>query len=57
LTIAALKSATLNFTHADKIDDNIFNEILWKGIKGENAIVPALHRSAFIKTGEKDDND
>jgi YVTN family beta-propeller protein len=56
-TKVAIKSATLNFTKADKIDDKIFNEILWKGIKGENAIVPAPHRSAFIKAGKKDDDD
>jgi YVTN family beta-propeller protein len=56
-TKTALKSATLNFTHADKIDDKVFNEILWKGIKGENSLVPAPHRSAFIKAGDKDDKD
>ncbi|MDB5110526.1 MAG: beta-propeller repeat protein [Mucilaginibacter sp.] len=56
-TKSALKSSTLNFTQADKIDDRMFNEILYKGIKGENTTVPVPHRSAFIKAGEKDDKD
>jgi YVTN family beta-propeller protein len=56
-TKAALKSAMLDFNQPDKIDDKLFNKILWKGIKGENAIVPAPHRSAFIKAaGDKDDD-
>lgn len=56
-TKTALKSSTLNFTKADKIDDRLFNEILWKGIKGEDTGVPAPHRSAFIKATEKHDKD
>lgn len=36
----------------DKIDDKLFNEILWKGIKGETAQVPAPHRSAFVRVSD-----
>ena len=46
----AKKSAGLDFTKEDKVPDQLFNEILWKGIKGSDAIVPAPHRSAFLKT-------
>jgi YVTN family beta-propeller protein len=54
-TKSAIKSSTLNFTQADKIDDRLFNEILYKGIKGEDTTVPVPHRSAFIKATETDD--
>ena len=53
----AKKSAGLDFTKEDKVPDQLFNEILWKGIKGTDAIVPAPHRSAFIKTNPAGDDD
>lgn len=48
-TKTAQLSAKLNFSQMDKIDDKVFNEILWKGIKGETAIMPAPRRSAFVR--------
>jgi YVTN family beta-propeller protein len=53
LTPTARKSAKLDFSDADKIDDNVFNEILWKGIKGETAQLPVPRRSAFVKVVDK----
>jgi hypothetical protein len=47
-TPTALKSEKLVFTEVDSNDDNLFNEILWKGIKGEDAIVPVPRRVAFV---------
>jgi hypothetical protein len=47
-TPTALKSEKLVFTEVDSNDDNLFNEILWKGIKGEDAIVPVPRRVGFI---------
>ena len=38
-----------NIMYYDKVNDHIFNEILWKGIKGEDAIVPAPRRTAFVR--------
>ena len=46
---SARRSEKLDFSDADKINDHVFNEILWKGIKGENAIVPAPRRTAFVR--------
>ena len=46
---SAKKSEKLDFSDADKVNDHVFNEILWKGIKGENAIVPAPRRTAFVR--------
>jgi len=56
-TPSARKSEGLDFTDVDKIDDQLFNEILWKGILGEDAEVPAPRRSAFVKVVKKDDDD
>ncbi len=53
LNIAYTPSAKLSeglvFDEADSNDDNLFNEILWKGIKGETAQLPAPRRSAFVR--------
>jgi YVTN family beta-propeller protein len=48
-TATAKISAKLDFSDADKINDKLFTEILWKGIKGEDAVVPAPRRSAFVR--------
>ena len=51
------KSETFNFKKEDSINDHEFNEVLWKGLKGENAIVPAPRRAAFLKMNPKKDTD
>jgi YVTN family beta-propeller protein len=56
-TKSAQRSALLDFTEADKIGDRLFNEILWKGLKGESAEVPAPNRSAFVKVTNYDEVD
>lgn len=53
----AKKSAGLDFAREDRIPENLFNEILWKGIKGMNAIVPAPSRAAFVKANPGKDAD
>jgi YVTN family beta-propeller protein len=55
-TPSAIKSENLVFTEVDSNDDNLFNEILWKGIKGEDAILPAPRRVGFVfNAGNKKD--
>lgn len=49
---SARRSEKLDFSDADKVNDHVFNEILWKGIKGENSIVPAPRRTAFVRIVE-----
>ncbi len=52
------KSAAFNFSKEDAINDAEFNEVLWKGIKGINSVVPSPKRAAFVKVSEtKDDDD
>ena len=43
------KSETFNFKKEDSINDHDFNEVLWKGLKGDQAIVPSPKRAAFLK--------
>ena len=50
----AKKSAGLDFAREDRVPDNLFNEILWKGVKGENVPLPAPSRAAFVKGGVVD---
>ena len=51
------KSETFNFKKEDSINDHDFNEVLWKGLKGESALVPAPKRAAFLKINAKKDAD
>lgn len=48
------KSETFNFAKEDAINDDEFNEVLWKGIKGMNREVPAPRRAAFLKVNPKE---
>ncbi|HEY4290114.1 MAG TPA: beta-propeller fold lactonase family protein [Puia sp.] len=50
----AKKSAGLDFAREDRVPDNLFNEILWKGLKGENVPLPVPSRAAFVKGGVDD---
>jgi hypothetical protein len=43
----AAESARMDFSEADKIDDNKLNAILWKAIKGSD--LPAPTRSRFAQ--------
>jgi len=52
------KSETFDFSKEDKVPDREFTEVIWKAVKGENAIVPAPKRAAFVKVdGKRDDGD
>lgn len=53
------KSAGLDFAKEDRVPDRLFNEILWKGIKGDHVPMPAPSRAAFVravKNAEADDD-
>ena len=49
-------SEGFNFAEVDLNDDRLFNEVLWKGLKGDAAELPAPRRSAFVRI-EKGDRD
>lgn len=57
MTESARQSEKLDLRYADKIDDRLFNEIIWKAVKGEHSIMPAPKRGAFLQVAEADDDD
>ena len=42
------RSAAFDLTKEDRVPDRLFNEILWKGIKGDRTPLPAPNRAAFV---------
>ena len=49
-------SEGFDFTEVDKNDDRLFNEVLWKGLKGDDFIMPAPRRSAFVRVVKTDED-
>jgi YVTN family beta-propeller protein len=47
VSIWSKRSEQMDFTREDRVPDRLFNEILWKGLKGGD--LPAPHRSAFVR--------
>ena len=41
-------SARLDLEIEDRADDLIFNEIIWKAVKGADAVMPPPVRAAFV---------
>jgi hypothetical protein len=52
-------SEKLNLAKEDMADDLIFNEIIWKSVKGAKSVMPAPVRAAFFVpvTMKRDDDD
>jgi len=52
-------SETFNLANEDKVPDLLLNEVIWKGVKGEDSVMPAPRRSAFVilEQKKKDDDD
>lgn len=46
--LAAL-SKGLDFSKEDLVPDQVLNDIIWKAVKGENAVCPSPVRGAFLK--------
>lgn len=54
------KSATFDLSKEDRVPDNEFSEVIWKGVKGLHSTMPAPKRAAFLtlrKENEKDNDD
>jgi DNA-binding beta-propeller fold protein YncE len=49
------KSEMLDFTKEDRVNDALFNEIIWRAVKGINSPCPPAVRAAFFVAGEEDD--
>lgn len=49
------RSEQFDFSKEDRVPDLEFSEVIWKGVKGINSIMPAPKHAAFLRvTGEKD---
>jgi YVTN family beta-propeller protein len=51
------KSDQFDFSKEDRIPDREFTEVIWKAVKGVDAVVPAPKRSAFVRSGDDEDAD
>jgi DNA-binding beta-propeller fold protein YncE len=51
------KSETFDFSKEDRVPDLEFTEVIWKAVKGENAIAPSPKRAAFVNVNTKKDDD
>lgn len=56
----AKASLAMDFAEADRAPDLLLNEIVWKSIRGHDAVMPPPVRSGFVKpirTGDADDDE
>lgn len=54
------RSEFFNFAKEDSVPDLDLNEVVWKSVRGENSVMPAPKRSAFVileKKKKADDDD
>ncbi len=51
------ESEKFDFSKEDMIPDRAFTEVIWKAVKGADAIVPAPKRAAFVKQSKNGDDD
>ena len=51
------RSELFNLADEDKVPDLDLNEVIWKYVKGENAVMPAPKRSAFVILEQKKKQD
>jgi hypothetical protein len=54
---SARRSAGFDLAEEDKAPDLELNEVIWKAIHGEDAVMPSPRRSAFIRWQNKEDDD
>jgi hypothetical protein len=54
---SAERSSHFNLAKEDATPDLDLTEVVWKAIKGEDAVVPAPRRGAFLRAAPKHDDD
>jgi YVTN family beta-propeller protein len=50
-------SETFDFSKEDRVNDVLFNEVIWKAVKGLDSPCPPAVRAAFFFEGETEDDD
>jgi hypothetical protein len=53
----AVLSDKLDFTHPDSAPAKLVNEMLWKSVRGENAVMPAIVHKPGLTVAHDDDGD
>jgi len=56
-TASARLSATFDFSKEDRIPDLVFSEVIWKAVKGEESVMPAPRRSAFVQMVDNEEEE
>jgi hypothetical protein len=56
-TASAKLSQTFDFSKEDRAPDLLFSRVIWKAVKGEESVMPAPVRSAFVKIAETDEDE
>ena len=51
------RSAKFDLSKEDLVPDLEFSEVIWKGVKGINSVMPAPRRAAFVKVVAKKEDD
>ncbi|MEO7767780.1 MAG: bifunctional YncE family protein/alkaline phosphatase family protein, partial [Ferruginibacter sp.] len=51
------RSAKFDLSKEDRVPDNEFSEVIWKGVKGLNSVMPVPRRAAFIKVTDQKKKD
>ena len=50
-------SETFNLAQLDAVPERLFNEVLWKAVKGEHSEMPAPRRSAWVQVWEEEEEE
>jgi YVTN family beta-propeller protein len=50
-------SGEIDLSKEDLVPDMLFSQIIWKAVRGEESVMPAPRRSAFVKVTDDDDDD
>ena len=51
------RSSHFDFSREDRVPDMELNDVIWKGIKGIKAVMPAPRRAAYVKADGGNDKD
>ncbi|HLX90453.1 MAG TPA: bifunctional YncE family protein/alkaline phosphatase family protein [Puia sp.] len=57
LTASARKSMALDLSKEDKSSPSLLNEVIWKSVKGEDAVMAPPKHSAFLKVNKGEEKD
>jgi YVTN family beta-propeller protein len=51
------ESSKMDFSQEDLVDDQKLNEVIWRSVRGQDSVMPAPTRAAFVRAQPKKDDD